>query len=177
VLPELRDIDRGPWWQEDENLLFLALEAVRIGCEELLAAALLSPRDAMTVRLVHRHAGLGAYELSDGFPTEHRMALVELLRQHGPLSVPPAVDERERIAMLAVHAREIAARDAGTPRDGEAMARVRPLVIDAFLEAGSLIGQARLRQIERHARAAGYLRPGWQQRSLAPLPWNAGLAA
>jgi hypothetical protein len=177
VLPDLHDADPGPWWQEDENLLFLSLEAVRIACEDLLGSDVLGPRDAMTVRLVHRHAGLAAYELSDGFHAQHRRALVELLRRHGPLSVPPAVDERERIAMLAVHAREIAGRDAGTPRDIDALARVRPLVIDAFLETGALIGQARLRQIERHARAAGYLRAGWQQRSLAPLPWNAGLVA
>jgi hypothetical protein len=177
VLHQLPDREPGPWWQEDENLLFLSLEAVRIGCEDLLAEGGFGPRDAMTVRLVHRHAGLGAYELSESFQPDHRRALVELLRRHGPLSVPPAVDERERIAMLSVHAREIAGRDAGTPRDTDSMARVRPLAVDAFLEAGSLIGQARLRQIERHARAAGYLRPGWQQRSLAPLPWNVGLVA
>lgn len=177
MLHELRHDGPGPWWQEDENLLFLALEAVRLGCEDLLAAESLNPRDAMTARLVHRHAGLAAYELSDGFPGEHRRALVELLRRHGPLLMPPATDERERLAMLTVHAREIAARDAGTAHDADCLARVRPLVIDAFLEAGSLIGQARLRQIERDARAAGYLRPGWQQRSLAPMPWNARLVA
>ncbi|MEA2391378.1 MAG: hypothetical protein QOK31_1487 [Solirubrobacteraceae bacterium] len=158
-----------PWWHDDASLCYVVLEQARIACETLLEETG-ERRERDVLEVARSSLGLGGYIVSDGLDPDLRAALLELVRCHGHAPVPPATGELERICLLTLHGRALAARGARRPVQTLTMELVHRHTRHALGALEKLLGPRRVAALTRDARAGGYFDEAWQRECLAPLP-------